>query len=83
MSADRDSIVIDGVEVSFEPVSEGVSRVLAGEREIGRLELADDSSEMLAFRPGGEPIRTHSKWGGSIPARFGSREVAARALMKG
>jgi hypothetical protein len=71
---------IDGVRVVFE-AAEGRVRVFADGREIGSLELVRHSRELVAFRPDGEPLRTLSRFGGSITARFSSREVAARALM--
>lgn len=76
-----DSIVIDGLEVAFEPIGDGRFRLLAGEREIGRVELVRDSTELVAFRPDGTPIRRASAFGGDVTARFSSREVAARALL--
>jgi hypothetical protein len=75
-------MVIDGMEVTFEPSKEGGWTALTGGRLIGRLLLVRGSTELVAFRPSGEPLRARSRWGGEITARFGSRELAVRALLK-
>lgn len=77
-----ESIEIDGVEVTFEPLGEGRFRVVAGGREVGTVELVSDATELVAYRPDREPLRRWSSFGGEITARFSSREVAARALLK-
>jgi hypothetical protein len=75
-------MVVDGVEISFESLAGGGFRVVASGRDVGRLELVRESTELVAFRPGGEPLQTWSHFGGFVTMRFGSREVAARALLK-
>jgi hypothetical protein len=82
MTASQDRIEIDGVEVSFVALEGGVFSLVARGREIGMVELVRDSTELVAFRPDGEPLRMPSRWGGSVTARFGSRSLAARALLK-
>lgn len=77
-----ESIAIDGVDVTFEPLGDGRVRVVADGREVGTLELVRDSTEFVARHPNGEPLRRWSSFGGEVTARFGSREVAARALLK-
>lgn len=77
-----DAIAVDGIEVSFVSDEAGAFRVVAGGREIGRVELIRDSTELVAYRPDGEPLRTRSPWGGSVTTRFSSRALAARALLK-
>jgi hypothetical protein len=75
-------LVVDGIEISFESLTGGGFRVIAGGRDVGRLELVGESTELVAFRPGGEPLSTWNRFGGFMTTRFGSREVAARALLK-
>ncbi len=82
MTEKPDRIEIDGIEVSFVPLDGGGFRVEARGREIGKVELVRDSTELIAFRPDGEPLRAPSPWGGPITARFGSRSLASRALLK-
>jgi hypothetical protein len=78
----EESIVVDGIEVSFDASSGDGFVAVAEGRVIGRLELVRDSTELVAFRPSGEPLRTRSRWGGEITARFGSRELAVRSLLR-
>jgi hypothetical protein len=82
MSEDPEPIDVDGVAVCFLPLDGNGFRVVAEGREVGRVELVRGSTELVAFRPDGEPLRAPSPWGGPVTARFGSRSVAARALLK-
>jgi hypothetical protein len=81
MSEPSPAMVVDGIEVSFAPLTGGGFQVLADGRDIGRLELVQESTELVAFRPGGEPLQAWSRLGGFVTMRFSSREVAARALL--
>lgn len=79
--APEESIVVDGVEVTFDASSGDGLTVVADGRVLGRLELVRDSTEIVAFRTSGAPLRRRSRWGGEMTARFGSRELAVRALL--
>lgn len=77
-----DTLDVDGVEVAFVPLEGTGFRLMAKGREIGRVELVRGSTEIVAYRPDGEPLRSPSRWGGAVATRFGSRSLAARALLK-
>jgi hypothetical protein len=83
LNDEPDTLDVDGVEVAFVPMEGGVFRLMAEGREIGRVELARGSTELVAYRPDGEPLRSPNVWGGAVTTRFGSRSLAARALLKG
>ncbi len=74
-------LIIDGLEVSFESGEHGALRVLTPEGEIGRLELTASGAGFIARLSSGETLTKPSRWGGSVTARFGTRELGARALI--
>ncbi len=77
-------MLIDGVEVSFRPREDRtveVSVVPEG-RLIGRLLLTDDSTSFRAETADGRVLQQPSPWGGTVSAKFRSRELAARALLE-
>jgi hypothetical protein len=83
VSEDLESVVVDGVEVAFAPLEGGAFRLTVQGRDVGSVELVRGSTQLVAYRPDGEPLRTPSPWGGAVTTRFGSRALAARALLKG
>jgi hypothetical protein len=81
---DDEELVVDGHSVRFLPESDGTWLVLTGEnqRSVGRLVLAENGTRFIAYRPDGRALTKPSRWGGTVTARFGSRELAARALLQ-
>lgn len=75
---------VDGVEIAFEPEDEDGSAVtvLADGRRLGRLELVEEGSGLVAYRENGQAVQRPSPWGGPVTARFQTRELAVRALLK-
>lgn len=80
--SDDPGLVVDGVSVRFVPTGSEAMRVLADDVDIGSLEPAGDGSGYLARRAGGEPLTRASQWGGEVSLRFGSKALAARALLE-
>ncbi len=74
-------LVIDGLEVRFENGEDGALRVLTPDGEIGRLELLPSAAGFVARLSSGDTLTKPSPWGGPVTARFGTRELGARALI--
>ena len=73
---------VDGEAVRFVSAEDGRLRVESDLRGcLGELELVRGGTGFVARRPDGEALMTASSWGGSVTARFASRELAVRALM--
>ena len=83
----EEDAVVDGAPVRFVRSGEGswsVFSLRAGSDEavpIGSLELAEDGAGFVARRREGGVLTRPSPWGGPVTARFGSRDLAARALL--
>ncbi len=74
-------LVIVGLEVRFENGEDGALRVLTPDGEIGRLELLPCAAGFVARLSSGDTLTKPSPWGGPVTARFGTRELGARALI--
>lgn len=79
-------LVIDGSRVRFVRSGDDSWRVIASGGEdvlvdIGSLERVSDGSGFVARRLDGRALTIASRWGGAVTARYGSRELAARALL--
>jgi hypothetical protein len=79
----EEELIVDGRPVRFLPESGNGWAVVTGadERLVGRLTLVEGGSGFIAFRADGSALTKPSRWGGAVTARFGSRELAARALL--
>ena len=75
-------LVVDGTPVRFVRVDKDGLRVLAGEVELGSLEAARGRPGYFARRSSGELLTRPSPWGGEVSARFGTKELAVRALLE-
>ena len=78
---DDAAIVVDGTSVRFVSSAGGALRVLADERDVGSLDPVADGDGYTAQGADGEPLTRPSQWGGRVTARFGSKELAVRALL--
>lgn len=84
MTKDTDpdaDLVVDGTAVRFVPSDDDRLRVLADEADIGSIEPAPDGPGYVARGSDGEALTRASQWGGSVSARFGSKELVVRALL--
>jgi hypothetical protein len=79
--SELDALVIDGTTVRFVPAAGGRLRVVAGDAGIGSIEPVADDSGYVARGRDDEPVTRASQWGGRVTARFGSKELAVRALL--
>ena len=79
--SDTDVLLIDGLEVRFETAEDGSLRVLTPDGEIGQLELMASGAGFVARLTSGDRLTKPSHWGGAVTARFGTRELGARALI--
>lgn len=77
-----EALVVDGVSVRFLPETEDTWSVVGDDGEmLGRLVLTQDRSRFVAYRADGDAVTKASRWGGRVTARFGTRELATRALL--
>lgn len=79
---DRAELVVDGITVRFLPADGGRERVLVEGSDIGSIETVEDGSGYVARGSDGEPVTRASQWGGRVTARFGTIELAVRALLE-
>jgi len=77
-------MVIDGVEVSFQPQEDGTVAVsvLPEGRLIGRLRLTDDATSFRAETADGRVLQQASPWGGTVSAKYRTKDLAVRALLE-
>lgn len=87
-SARRDpDFVIDGTDIFCDPEDNGVVRIRYGQQFVGKIALSDAGNYRVELREGSRLMRP-SKWAVSsdaasgMPAEFGSRELAIRALIQ-
>jgi hypothetical protein len=75
---------VDGTELEFVALEDGTLQVLAGPGrvEVGRLHPTEGATSFRAATPEGRFLQQPSPWGGPVTARFLTREIAARALLK-
>lgn len=77
--SDDDVLTIDGASVRFVPREDGRLQVTVDDRDIGSIE--PNPSGFAAFSASGDALTRPSRWGGRVTARFGSKELAVRALL--
>ena len=81
MSNASDSFQIDGREVEFTELGDGHLKVQADGVDIGELAPVE-ARAFHAIDWAGERLTQPSPWGGAISTKFGTRELAARALLE-
>lgn len=80
MSRD-DELVIGDTSVRFVAGENDAWRVIVGGSDVGSLDPDPDGGGYTARGADGAPLTRASQWGGRVTARFGSKELAVRALL--
>ena len=81
----KDILTIDGVEIAFQRISrrDFSVRLVSNGEALGQLHRsATTAGRFEAITPDGRTLQTPSRWTGTINAVFGTRELAARALLR-
>lgn len=78
----EERLSIDGTEVRFMNAREDALELVTGDgKALGRLLFMREANAFRAETPDGRLLQQPSRWGGTVTARFGSRELGARALL--